>query len=190
MLNYASGDTQAFQQLYSRYEQSVYRYAYNGCNNEAHARELFQDVWLRVINARKSFKSSQPFKAWLFSIARHILIDNYRRQSKSALDHRSDSELDADPDTIRHNNLSSSQDTWATVPLTPEQIASLAQQNNVLHDALQCLPLDQRETVMLKHIVGLSISEIAQLQKQGTQTVKSRLRYAMVKLRQNLKELS
>ncbi|MFK7995911.1 MAG: sigma-70 family RNA polymerase sigma factor [Granulosicoccus sp.] len=190
MLEYSSGEVQAFKQLYSRYEQSVYRFAFNGCNNEARASELFQEIWLRVIKARKSFKPSQPFKAWLFTIARNLLIDNYRSQSRTALDNRAGNDAYADPDTLPQDSFSSIPDTWSRAPLTPEQIACASEQNTILRDALQSLPLAQREAVMLKHIAGLSISEIAQMQGQGSQAVKSRLRYAMVKLRQNLKELS
>lgn len=190
MLNYANGDMQAFGQLYARYEQPVYRYIYNGCNNEPNAHELFQDVWLRVIKSRNSFKASQPFRAWIFTIARNLLIDHYRKKSTSALDNRSTRELDNDPDTLRLDSMSASQDIRASDTLTPEQIASAAQRSDTLSDALHRLPFVQREAVMLKHIAGLEISEIAQIQEQGAQAVKSRLRYAMVKLRQSLKELS
>jgi len=176
MLDYASGNSQAFSHLYARHEQSIYRYAYNGCNTEAQAHELFQEIWLRVIKSRSSFQPLQPFKPWLYRIARNLLIDTYRRQSKSALDNSVDD--------------GGNPETWANTPLTPEQIASAAQQNSTLRDALQRLPEAQREAVILKHIAGFEISEIADMQGQGVQAVKSRLRYAMVKLRQNLKELS
>ncbi|MFK8083843.1 MAG: sigma-70 family RNA polymerase sigma factor [Granulosicoccus sp.] len=188
MLDYSRGNLQAFKQLYARHEQSVYRFAYNGCGTDVQAQEVFQEIWLRVIKSRNSFKSTQPFKAWLFSIARNLLIDYYRRQSRNALDNRTGD--GADLDSVSHDSLSDSQYAWARVPLTPEQVASATQQSATLRDALQCLPDAQREAIMLKHIAGFEISEIAQMQGQGVQAVKSRLRYAMVKLRQHLKEVS
>lgn len=190
MSDYANGDAAAFKLLYSRYEQSIYRFLYNGCQSEALARDLFQDIWMRVVRSHEQYDQKIPFKAWLFTIARNRLIDSYRQQTTSALDQRSDSDQHNDPDNAQHEHLSTSSDSWANVSLNPEQIASLTQQSETLHSALHILPEAQREAVMLKHIAGMNIKEIAEIQGDGAQTVKSRLRYAMVKLRQTLKELS
>lgn len=190
MTDYADGDATAFKLLYSRYERPVYQFLYNGCHNEAIARELFQDIWMRVVKSHQQYNQNMPFKAWLFRIARNRLIDNYRQQSTSPLDQQSDSDLHIDPDNVQHEQFSTSSNSWTKIALNPEQIASLTQQSETLHNALHTLPDAQREAVMLKHIAGMDIKEIADIQGDGTQTVKSRLRYAMVKLRQTLKELS
>lgn len=187
MLMYAQGNVQAFKLLYIRYEQPIYRFAYNGCTNEANARELFQDTWLRVVNARYSFKPTQSFKAWLFTIARNLLTDSYRKNATNAMGAHADSSMEADPDKLTPASLDAAYETTASA-LTPEQIASACEQGDMLRKALQLLPLEQRDAIMLKHIAGFNINEIALIQDQNTQTVKSRLRYAMVKLRHYLKE--
>ncbi len=179
MTDYASGNRVAFEQLYSRYEQALYRYLFNSCSDEASAGELFQDIWLRVVKARNSYKPAVPFRAWLFTIAKNRLTDHYRQQSRNLL--HSTSQTDTAIDL-----LSADHDIWRGAALTPEQIASASETNDTLRSALERLPDAQREAIMLKHIVGMELGEIADIQGEGAQTVKSRLRYAMVKLRQHL----
>lgn len=76
------------------------------------------------------------------------------------------------------------------MPLMPDEIASLTQRSDILGSALQSLPDVQREAVLLRHIAGMSISEVASVVNVGVETVKSRLRYAVVKLRSTLQEYS
>ena len=190
MARYADGDMGAFKTLYARYETPVYRFAYNGCGNEADARELFQDVWLRVVKARGSFNPAHSFKAWLFTIARNRLTDGYRHRANRVetvlSDQNEHSEMQSDT-PVDHQEAT---DGWWAPSLTPEQIASASQQSDTLQIALRKLPEQQREAVMLKHIAGMDLKEIAIVQVEGVETVKSRLRYAMVKLRQHLKEIT
>ncbi len=180
MLAYAAGDAAAFDQLYSRHRHALYQFAYNSCNSEATARELYQDVWLRVVKNRDRYQHGTPFNAWLYRIARHRVIDHYRAQSrKPAMAQATD--LD---DT--YTNVSS----LFAMPLMPDEIASLTQRSDILGSALQSLPDVQREAVLLRHIAGMSISEVASVVNVGVETVKSRLRYAVVKLRSTLQEYS
>lgn len=190
MADYAQGDLAAFKTLYERYETPVYRFAYNGCRNEADARELFQDVWLRVVKSRSSFTTQRPFKAWLFTIARNRLTDSYRYQASRALTHSNEPDLQSGEGPPTLVNEQSADDGWWATSLTPEQIASASQQSDTLQIALQKLPEHQREAIMLKHIAGMNLDEVAAVQAEGVETVKSRLRYAMVKLRKYLKEQS
>ena len=186
MATYCEGNADAFKHLYDKYEQAIYRFLFNGCHNEAHAREMFQDIWLRVVKSRDTYNNEAPFKAWLFTVARNRLIDYYRQQSCCPPEHRDHGVYEGEhvdgKDIHPH--------AFAVAALTPEQLASVTEQNDTLKNALQTLPLAQREAVMLKHIAGMNLDEIATIQGEGRQTVKSRLRYAMIKLRQHLKELS
>ena len=190
MASYANGNVDAFKMLYTRYEASVYRFVYNGCNNEADARELFQDIWLRVVKARSTFNPQVPFKAWLFTITRNRLTDNYRQQANRKAGGQSEPDAHAASSDALQDDASSRDESWWATTLTPEQIASTSQQCETLQNALHRLPVIQREAVMLKHIAGMEIREIAELQGEGAETVKSRLRYAMIKLRHHLTELS
>ena len=178
MLAYSDGDAAAFEQLYSRYKQPLYQYMMNSCESDATASELFQEVWVRVIKARGTFKNESPFNAWLFRIARNILIDHYRSKGRKPI---TDS-----LDEIESQNVTAIRST----SLTPEQMAELKQREGVLHEALQRLPDAQREAMLLKHIAGMNTAEIADVVETGAETIKSRLRYATSKLRMLLEDMS
>lgn len=178
MKAYADGDTAAFETLYTRHKQALFRYVRHSCNNEAVAHELYQDIWLHVVKGRESYRLESPFRAWLYRIARNRLIDHYRQQPALA-----DSALDPESNISQLSTLT-------TTPLTPEEVAVLGQRIQVLHAALQNLPTAQRESMLLRYIAGMSVKEISELVSEGAETIKSRLRYATAKLRLQLKELS
>ena len=177
MLAYANGDATAFDQLYSRHSQPLLQYIVNSCGSQADAQELFQDVWMKVINQRDKYDSSAPFKAWLFTIARNRIIDLFRANKRRPTTNLG---FDEPPAT--------SQITTANQPLQPDEIARIMQSKQLLMEALQLLTPVQRETVLLKHVAGFSIKEIATLQTENPETVKSRLRYAFARLRQTLRD--
>ena len=181
MLAYANGDATAFDQLYSRHRQPLLQYIANSCGSQADAQELFQDVWMKVIKQRDQYDSSAPFKAWLFTIARNRVIDLFRANSR-----RATTNLGFDDPTPRASGSSA---TIAAVnkPLEPDEITRVMQSKQLLMEALQLLTPEQRETVLLKHVAGFSIREIAELQSEKPETVKSRLRYAFARLRQTLR---
>jgi len=178
MLAYGQGDAAAFEQLYTRYKQPLYQFMINSCDGEATAKELFQEVWVRVIKSRVSFKNDSPFNAWLFRIARNIVIDNYRSKGRRPVTESIDDTESSNVAPLKSTSLS------------PEQMAVLQQREGVLYDALQQLPEAQREAILLRHIAGLNIAEIAELLDTGLETIKSRLRYATSKLRLLLEEMS
>lgn len=176
MLDYASGDSAAFEQLYTRHKGALFQYILNSCDSEATAGELFQDIWLKVINSRCSYQPQSPFTAWLFSIARNRLIDHYRQQGRTP-------SLDSIDEKTTHNVVS-----LAAQSLSPEQIASLTERGNVLKETLSALPDVQREAILLRHVAGMTTFEIAKIVGVGTETVKSRIRYGVAKLRSMLEK--
>ncbi len=180
MLAYARGDAEAFDRLYARHGQPLYRFVKRSCASEALAHELYQDIWMRVIHARKTYSPEAPFRAWLFRIARNRLTDHYRQQSR--IDSHETAE---DPDA-----MASQVSPLTSTPLSPEVVASLGQESEVLERALQQLPAVQREAVLLRHMVGMSVKEIAEVMDQGAETIKSRLRYGTARLRLILQELA
>ena len=180
MLAYARGDAAAFDALYARHSVALYRFLKNSCSSEALAHELYQDIWLRVIKARQNYSQESPFNAWLYRIARNRLTDHYRQQSR----------IDAHETAQDPDSPMSSVSTLVSSPLSPEVVASLGQQREALDHALQQLPATQREALLLRHIVGMSVKEVAEMLDQGAETVKSRLRYGTARLRSLLQELS
>lgn len=172
MLAYAAGDTSAFEQLYSRHRGRLYRYLLRQVRDPALADEFFQDIWQRVIAAREGWKPEAAFTTWLFRIAHNRLTDHWR-----ALKHRPPAPADGDERATRVPD-----------PDTPERHLSEFEQRRRLQLALAELPEDQREVLQLRLEQELSLEEIGQVTGVGRETVKSRLRYAMDKLRSRLNE--
>ena len=171
MLAYAAGDAAAFERLYQRHRIRLYRFLARRLRDDALADELFQDVWHKVIGARAGW-APQPggFPAWLYRIARNRLLDHWRAQS-----HRPPAPEDAEARALRIED-----------PDTPERLLSEFEQRRRLQLALEELPEEQREVVLLRLEQELTLEEIGAVTGVGRETVKSRLRYAMDKLRARL----
>ena len=167
MLAYAAGDAAAFEQLYARHRGKLYRYLQRQLRDNAVADELFQDVWQRVIAARSGWKPDAGFATWLYTIAHHRLGDHWR-----SLKHRPSAPADADERMAR-----------VADPDTPERVLSEFERRRQLQLALDDLPEEQREVLLLRLEQELTLEEIGDITGVGRETVKSRLRYAMDRLR-------
>ena len=172
MLAYAAGNMAAFEQLYSRHRTRLYRFLLRQLRDPALADEFFQEVWQRVISARADWKPEAAFSTWLYRIAHNRLADHWR-----ALKHRPPAPADGDERAARVPD-----------PDTPERNLSDFEQRRRLQLAMAELPEDQREVLELRLQQELSLEEIGQITGVGRETVKSRLRYAMDKLRARLSE--
>lgn len=170
MLAYAAGEVGAFDQLYARHRGKLYRYLLRQVRDNGLADEIFQDVWQRVIMARQGWKPNPGFAAWLYTIAHHRLQDHWR-----AARHRPPAPADAEERAARIAD-----------PETPERVMSDFERRRELQLALDDLPPEQREVLLLRLEQELSLEEIADVTGSGRETVKSRLRYAMDKLRARL----
>jgi RNA polymerase sigma factor (sigma-70 family) len=175
MLAYASGDASAFDALYARNKGGVYRYLLRQCREAGVADELFQDVWMNLIRARSSYAPTAKFTTWLYRLAHNRLIDHYRASGHLTL-------VSVDDDAH--------EDVIAAIPAArsdePQPRAENRELGERLRAALATLPPAQREAFLLQQEGGLSLAEIAELTDVGTETVKSRLRYAVGKLREEL----
>lgn len=176
MRAWADGDVSAFEQLYARHRAPLYRFLMRQLRgqplNQALADEIFQDVWQRVIAARASWKPEAAFSTWLYRIAHNRLNDHWR-----SLKHRPPAPEDGDERAARIPD-----------PDTPEHALSEFEQRRRLQRAIEELPDEQRVVVSLRLEQELSLEEIGEITGVGRETVKSRLRYAMDKLRARLNE--
>lgn len=170
MKAYGAGDAAAFEVLYSRHRGPLFRFMLRQLREHATAEELYQDVWQRVITARERYRPEAKFSTWLYQIAHNRLTDHWRAQS-----HRPAAPEDAMERAEREPD-----------PQTPERQLSAFEERRRLQLALEELPADQRETVLLRLEQELSLEEIGRITGVGRETVKSRLRYAMDKLRSRL----
>jgi len=182
MLAYAAGDATAFDALYARHKGGLYRYLMRQCGHAGIVDELFQDVWLSAIRARTTYVPSAKFTTWLYRIAHNRLVDHWRAAGQVELVASAASGDDDDGD-----------DVLATIPGArndePEIRAGAQEIALRLRIALSALPPAQREAFLLHQEGGLDLSQIAELTGAGVETVKSRLRYALAKLRTELGDL-
>ena len=89
MLAYAGGDAGAFERLYRRHKDGLYRYFLRHTEGRDMAAELFQDVWKGLIQARERYRPDAPFSAWLYRLAHNRLVDHYRSGTMREIDHYS-----------------------------------------------------------------------------------------------------
>ncbi len=172
MLAYAAGEASAFDALYARHKGAVFRYLRRQTGNAALAEELFQDVWLKLIDARAGYEPRAKFTTWLFTIAHNRLMDYFRSSARAALLSYDDAPVDDIPAD------------WPR----PEETALRRETAARLLAAIDALPAAQREAFLLQQEGELSVEEIAQTTGVNRETAKSRLRYAMAKLRAELRE--
>jgi RNA polymerase sigma-70 factor (ECF subfamily) len=168
MLAYGAGDAGAFEHLYRRHKGPLYRFVLHRTDSN-HVDELFQDIWMKVINAREDYRHSAGFRTWLYRIARNRIIDHYRRSSIRAVNDNTPVEAIAD-------NSSHS----------PDAHADIMNRHQLLLDALKKLPDEQREAFLLHEEAGLAVHEIAATTGISYEAAKSRLRYAVSKLRERV----
>lgn len=177
MMAYRDGDSHAFENLYQRHKGPVYRYLLRQCRVAAIAEELFQDVWMSLIKARERYEPRAKFTTYLYRVAHNHLIDHYRRQSSGV-----PLSYTEEPD-----DLSSDASQWGTLREPASDLDTRRQVKQLLA-LIENLPDAQREVFLLREESGLSLEEIAAATGVNLETAKSRLRYAMAKLRTGMGE--
>jgi RNA polymerase sigma-70 factor (ECF subfamily) len=161
MLRYRDGDAAAFSALYAQYKGPLYRYLLRHVRNAGAAADLFQEVWSHLIATRARYEPRAKFATFLFHIAHNCAIDFFRREvnlRRTVLGAESDAAL-LEPEVPEHQR--------------PDRVAEF-------------VPQEQREAFLLREETGLSVEEIARITGVPVETAKSRLRYAVRKLKHSL----
>ncbi|MEO6408586.1 MAG: sigma-70 family RNA polymerase sigma factor [Burkholderiaceae bacterium] len=181
---YARGDAAAFDILYARHHAALYRFVRRllGSRHAGQVDEAFQDTWLRVVGERSRWSPrGASFRTWLFTLAHHRCIDLLRRGGREvsidAFEAADGTPWEPDAPAWQH---------WPAPPsATPpsEEIAFWRRAGERLLDCLDQLPLPQRSAFLLHHDDGLALDDVARALEVGFETAKTRLRYAMSKLR-------
>ena len=157
MLRYRDGDVAAFETLYRRHKDSLFRYLLRLCRQRAAAEDVFQEAWGKIIK-------------FLYHVAHNCFIDYVRRNKRHG--NTADIEPDTQPDAAD----------------CPETLVEKSLARRRLDSALRSLPDEQRDVFLLYEEAGLSLDEIAAVTDCKRETAKSRLRYAVRKLRAALDE--
>lgn len=178
MREFCAGDGKSFHMLYARHEKPLYRYLRRmlGYGFYAQVDEVFQDTWMRLVDARESWQPREglAFKTWLYTLAHHRAVDILRKSGR---------EISVDEGWLDGE----SETPWQLWPASfadqPEQQAFWRKAGQQLLHCLDGLPALQRAAFLLHHEDGLSLDEMTQVLNAEFETVKSRLRYALSKLR-------
>jgi len=182
MAAYQQGDAAAFEALMARHERPLWTFVRRFVGDPDTAADLLQEVFLRVVGAAAGWKHDAKVSTWLYTIARNLCTDHARRAV-----HRRASSLDA---PVRPMAGDSSGpilvDRVAARDAGAEGEAMDRQLRMHIDQAVDLLPPDQREVFLMREVMDLSFAEIAQAVGATEPTVKSRMRYALEKLRQAL----
>jgi len=168
MLRYKDGDVAAFETLYRRHNDPLYRYLVRRCLSREAAEDVFQEVWGKIIKSRRSYRRTAKFTTFLYRVAHNCFIDHVRRNRKHVAKTETDPDLYANPSD------------------EPDVVAEKGLARKRLDQALSALPDEQRDVFLLHEEAGLTLDTIAHVTGVNRETAKSRLRYAVNKLKAKL----
>jgi RNA polymerase sigma-70 factor (ECF subfamily) len=170
LLRYRDGDVAAFEILYRRHNDALYRYLLRLCRHRDNADDIFQEVWGKIIKAADRYRPTAKFTTFLYRVAHNCFIDHLRRNKRHLHAGDFDPDSHADPGDL------------------PEMLAERSLARERLELALRDLPDEQRDVFLLHEEAGLDLDEIALITGSNRETTKSRLRYAVNKLRAAIDE--
>jgi RNA polymerase sigma-70 factor (ECF subfamily) len=181
MGQYRRGEVRAFEVLLRRHRRPVFNFVLRYVRDPALAEDLLQETFLRVIKGADSYEVQSKFTTWLYTIARNLCVDASRRAK-----HRRAQSLDAPLDAEEGGAtlLDVTRDGRAAVDRT----VIGKQLGERIQGAVEELVEEQREVFVMREVLNLSFKEIADIVGVSENTVKSRMRYALEKLRGALDE--
>ncbi len=174
MIRYQGGDVAAFEMLYTRHKGPLYRYFLRRGIGPDNASELYQEVWIRIIRAKDRYRPTAKFTTYMYQLAHNCFVDHIRLQGRRA---RNDGKLP----------VADTEEIPADPRDDPARQAIATESVDRLRHALAELPVEQQEAFVLREEGGLSLAEIAEVTGVNPETAKSRLRYAVGKLREVLR---
>lgn len=184
MLAYARGEGAAFEALYRRHEGRLFRFVRRvlGAALAAQAEEVFQDTWMKIIHARARFEPGQAhWTTWAFAIAHNTCLDQLRKSGREvAQNELADDSNDCDNSDAVLDWLQTS--LGNSSPSSEDSAHWRAAGQQLMH-CLQQLPDAQRAAFLLHHEDDCSLQEMAAALQIALEAAKSRLRYALTKLR-------
>jgi RNA polymerase sigma-70 factor (ECF subfamily) len=181
MVRYQKGEVRAFEILLTRHRKPIYNFILRFVGSRELAEDLMQETFLRVIRGAENYKRQAKFTTWLYTIARNLCVDQSRRAK-----HRRAQSLD--------QPMSSSAESGTLLDVVPgkdmpsDRAAVSKEIHRKLHEALERLSEEQREVFLMREFLDMPFKQIADVVGVPENTVKSRMRYALEKLRLELDE--
>jgi RNA polymerase sigma-70 factor (ECF subfamily) len=169
-----TGDLESFNQLVRRWERPIFALAYRTLGREEDARDVTQETFLRAFRALSGFKGDAKFSSWLYRIALNLCRDWIRKERRAP--------IVAVPDGVEVEQLAAERGPVASV----EDLAARAELSRGVAKAMERLPQEQRQAIILKEYHGLTFQEIADLMRCPLSTVKTRVYQGLSTLRKEL----
>ncbi len=177
---YRGGETRAFEVLLLRHQKGIYNFLRRHVGDDSLAEDLLQEVFLRVIRASATFQGGSKLSTWIYAIARNLAIDALRRAK-----HRRTESLDG---PVGHGDDDARPRELADPAADVEREAGARDLGKRLEAAIAGLPVDLREVLLMRERAELSFKQIAEAVGIPENTAKSRMRYALERLRAELGE--
>lgn len=165
-----------FQELYENYHKDVFQFLFYMVKNREQAEDLVQEVYIKVMNSYDRFKGDSSEKTWLFSIARHVAIDHFRKQKR------------------KRNRVLEFFDWGEKGHLIqddqpePEEVALQNEEIQKVYKCLDHCSVDQKSVIILRYIQSMSIQETAEILGMSVSKVKTTQHRGMKSLQQLMQE--
>jgi len=186
MVRYQRGERKAFAELVRRHNRPIYNFVLRQLRVPSIAEDVTQDVFMRLVQNAAEFKHEARFLTWLYTIARNLCIDQLRK-----LSHRRHASLDqasGEPGALPGSKTLGDTISDPSPQASAEHNAVSSEVRSCIVRAVDSLPDDQREVFLLREVASLPFKEIAEITGVGENTVKSRMRYALDRLKEALSE--
>ena len=176
MLQARDGDVDRLSVLFERYSGLLYTYFMKRCQRHDLSEDLTQEVFVKVLKYRESFKPGRGFRGWLFTIARNVLNSQLTRKSDSIQVLDSDLESDVPREPVEERD-------------SPDVEAIRSQETDLLYEALERLSDEKRQLVIMRRIQDLSYAEMVEILGHDVKTLKMRAHRAVRELAVHLKSI-
>ena len=176
-----SGNDTAFEELIYRYDRSVLAIALKFVHDTDEAKDIYQEVFIRVYRGLKNFEMKSEFSTWLFRIATNVCL-THKSRSKMHLQQSIDEHIETEDDEVQKYELADDE-------MDPGEIMINLDLGDIIRSAVDSLSAKQRMTFILKHYEGYKIREIADMLNCKEGTVKKYLFDAIRNLRKKLKPI-
>ena len=182
MVLYQKGEVAAFEILLSRHRKPVFNFILRFIGDKETAEDLLQEAFMRVIKGAEAYKRQAKFTTWLYTIARNLCVDQTRRRkpSQARLARRADGLGRREP--ARCSTFSQATEMASDRKNVNKQL------HETMHRAIAALSDEQREVFLMREFLDMPFKQIADVVGVPENTVKSRMRYALEKLRLELDE--